>query len=351
MPVMLVGILGVCLAMLPPVPITVVTTLIVIALSLAGLVYFFIIIDLTNFYELALFLFAWNFLVYCLLSAPKLQPARVIVLLFTQVVIGVQNVQSYSFGGYLTLGVVCLIALFIISIVENLPFSNRPEHVLARGLCQFFRSSAYVMSQPQKMKAGWRGWLATWYRRYHLKIVERMPRQLSVAARNVLFRKVPGMDEQQLQEIANLVRLISDQVLVLNNTRSQLKSSAMPGDLQKALDTWQYWGQGVMYRLAQPSRATHPHSGGSKVEPQSGRNPELESEGLRRSKRLALRSVEGAVEHYLLRGETPLSLTPGVAQSLNTLSVARQLSDSLEDFAALIEQVDLERFLEARFAS
>lgn len=351
MPVMLVGVLCICLAMLPPLPMTVVTTFIVIALSLAGLIYFFIIIDLTNFYELALFLFAWNFLVYCLLSAPKLQPVRVIVLLLTQVVIGVQNVQEYSFSSYLMLFVVCLIALFIISIVENLPFSNRPEHVFTRGLRSFFRSSAHLMSQPQGMEAGWRGWLASWYRCYHQQIVKRMPRQLAVAARNVRFRQVPGVNEQQLLQMVNLVRLISEQVLILNNTKSRFQSSDLPDDLQKPLNAWLGWGQGVMSHLADSSPAILPHSGGSKAELQSGQSPELESASLGRSKRLVLRGLEGAVEQYLPQGETPLSILPDVALSLNTLGVARHLSDSLEDFADLMEQVDWERFLEARFAS
>jgi hypothetical protein len=106
-----------------------------------------------------------------------------------------------------------------------------------------------------------------------------------------------------------------------------------------------------MYRLVESPPAIFPHSGVSKAELQSGRIPELDSESLGRSKCLVLRGLEGAVEQYLPQGETPLSIMPDVALSLNTLGVARHLSDSLEDFADLMEQVDWERFLEARFAS
>ena len=351
MPVMLVGVLCICLALLPPLPIIIVSSFIIIAMIMAGFVYFFIVIDLTNFYELALLIFFWNFLLYYLFSTEKLQPVRVIVLLFTQIVFGVQNVQSYSFGGYLTLGVVCLITLFIISIVENLPFSNRPERVFARGLFRFFHSSAYLMSPPRGVEAGWRGWFANWNRCYHQHIIKRMPRQLAVAAKNVRFRQDLDMQEKQLHQMVNLVRLISDQILTLNDTRGRLTSSVPPGDLQKALDAWQCWGQGIMYRLAEGSPAIAPNSAGANGERQVDRTPALEPESLRSRKRFVLRNVEEAVAQYLPQQETSTSIIPGVVLSLNTLGVARHLSDSLEDFADLVAQVDWERFLEARFAS
>lgn len=352
MPVMLVGSLCIALALLPPIPITIVCIYVVVAMLIAGFLYFFIVIDLTSFYGLALLIFGWTLLIYQSLSSPKLQPARVIVLIFTQMVIGIQNVQTYSFTSFLTLFMVCMIALLIVSMVENIPFSNRPERVFARQVRRFFNSSAYLTSLRSRSETeGW-GWLTDWIQIYHRQVVKKTPRQLAESAKNVLFLQVPGVKKQQLLQMVNLVRLISDQILALNSTKNEPAAGTLPDELKHALNDWHAWGQNVLRGLAGASSAVPLRSGaGRERDLLSGRGEERAIEELRETKREALQGVEKAIQQSLHGDKDRLSILPGIALSLNTLDEARHLSDSLEQLADVMTQVDWERFLESRFAS
>lgn len=340
MAVMLAGTLCISLVLLPPVSIMLVSLSVTLAMLIAGFLYFFIIIELASFFGLALLIFGWTFLIYWLLSAPRLQPARMLVLLFTQIVIGIQNVQLYSFTNYLTLFMTCMVALFVVSLVENIPLSNRPERVFARQIRQFFRSSAYLTSQRHGSKKGGWDWVAKGARLYHRQIVMQAPKQLAVCARNLLMLQPPGASKQQLLQMVNLIRLISDQVLALHTVTSRRGSGSRPDELQQALQHWQSWGQGTMRALA-----------GMSIGPQSSQRGGKADEKWREAKRLALQNVEETIHQSLRRKEAPLSILPGVALSLDTLGVARHLSDSLEQFADITEQVDWDKLLESRFAS
>ncbi|WP_237068438.1 FUSC family protein [Microbulbifer guangxiensis] len=348
--VVVAAILFIFLAMLPPVPITIIAAFFSLAMIFAAFIYFFIIIKLNSFYGLAFVIFGWTFSIYYLLSTPRLQPVRVIILLFSQVVIGIQNEQPYSFTSFLTLFMACMIALLFVSVFENIPFSKKAEYVFTRQIRQFFRSSAYLMSRRPGVQTGWVRWMAGWRRLYHRRVVNRMPRQLSTGARNVLLMQVPGVSKHQLMYMVNLIRLIGDQVLALDNNKIETPTGTLSEELKDALTGWHGSVQTAMRDLADtfssvPSGA-EPATG---MAPQSGRSAGGGFDELRRTQREALECIEGGIQHSLRGKEIQLSILSGRALSMNILNEARHLSGYLVEFSDVMDQVDWDRFLESRF--
>ena len=106
----------------------------------ATLMYVFVLPNLVYAWELALFLFAYTFIAFYLIS-PKLT----IFFLLGLFVLGIDNTMSYNFDVFLMTLLVFYIFLVILMFFYNFPFSSRPEHLFTVLKERFFKHTSALI--------------------------------------------------------------------------------------------------------------------------------------------------------------------------------------------------------------
>ncbi len=173
---------------------------VLLAFVVATLVYILVFPRLEGFFGLAVLLVVIS-LFYHLLFATK-PLVRVIGIVVVVIVLGITNLQTYSFVSIINLTLSCLLAFAILLFTPEIPFSSRAEKVWLRQYKRFRRSVAALLHSPRP--GGWQqGW-----RRFHLSEVERLPARLSATA----LRLEPadlGCRPDQVVELLERIEILS----------------------------------------------------------------------------------------------------------------------------------------------
>lgn len=118
----------------------------VVSIAFAGVLYIFVMPQLSSYFELGLLIFAVTFAICYWFAAPQQMLGRAFGLSMFVVIAGVTNSQSYSFISVATTAVMMAQTLFVFALTAYIPWSPRPERVFVRLLGRFFQSSDYLLS-------------------------------------------------------------------------------------------------------------------------------------------------------------------------------------------------------------
>ncbi len=144
----------------------------------AGLVYIFVMPQLSSFLGLGVMIFLATFAICYLNAAPRQGLGRAFGLAMFVVVIGVSNEQSYSFIAVANTAMVLPIVFSILMLTAYIPWSPLPERVFLRLLARFFRSTEYLIStlgqDPQQSLTV----RQRWRKRFHAREVATLPGKL-----------------------------------------------------------------------------------------------------------------------------------------------------------------------------
>jgi len=144
--VMASGSLGMTLATNPQIRASVLLIPVLQAIAFAGLLYVFVMPQLSSFTGLGAMIFAATFIICYRYYEPRQGIQRSIGLALFIVIVGTSNEQSYNFLSVLDTGVMFLLIIGILSLSAWIPASSQPEKVYQRLLGRFFRSCEYLMS-------------------------------------------------------------------------------------------------------------------------------------------------------------------------------------------------------------
>ncbi|WP_226703013.1 FUSC family protein [Microbulbifer elongatus] len=239
--VTLTGSLAMALATVPQVAPLRLVLPVLLATTLAGLIYLLVMPKLYAFWQLALLLFSVSFLLCRLFASPATQGVKALAFSMFISVCSIQNAQTYSFMAIVNISMAFVMVLLLLSLAAYVPNSPRPEQVFRRHLKRFF-CTAGRMTLSCGNTAGARGHYRlgrgasgksasgkSWRANSLYQALTTLPVKISESASRVPAGLLPGASRDMLDTLIGRISALAFfmQTLALHSTRDNLESDAL----------------------------------------------------------------------------------------------------------------------------
>ncbi len=303
-----------------------------LAAFFAGMVYVFIMPQLSGFLQLGVMLFIGTFLIYYLFSAPQQALSKTIGAAMFLNVIAVQNQQTYDFAALANSVAMIALAVAVSIAIWYLPPSPRPEKKFLRLLTRFFRHSDFLLSRLaldwEEKKSLLDRWKMVYYRADLLSLAQK----LSLWGGKIDPRLLPADNPEQVQALVTSLDAFALRVKALAETRDLQQADQLGQALLSDMRAWRLVIQDHLRLWADNPSLVR------------GRSAEMQE---RLTARLA-RLEERFEAVFLEIGEGQLS-NRDYENIYRLLGSFRGLSEAGLGYARLAEQVNWARWQEARF--
>jgi uncharacterized membrane protein YccC len=246
--------IGMAMATMPQVPVSRLFTPAAVSVMFAGLVYIFMMPQLSSFWGLGVLLFAATFTICYLFSAPQQMLGRALGLAMFVVIISVSNQQSYSFFVVANIAMVLPLLFVILAITAYIPYSPLPENVFLRLLARFFKSAEYLTSalgqdpgQPLTRRQRRR-------KQFYMREIATLPRKLEIWGKMIDPRLFPDCDAKQVQALVTNLQALSYRISGLVDARRLAQADALVVELTQDMRQWRLAIEALFRRWSkQPS--------------------------------------------------------------------------------------------------
>ena len=222
-----------------------------VSVLFAGLVYIFVMPQLSSFMSLGLLIFGVTFAICYLFAAPRQALGRIFGLAMFVTIASITNEQTYSFLKVANTALMFPLMFLLMAITANVPFPLRPERVFLHLLGRFFRSCDFLMStmrwdlqRPATRLDRWRG-------AFHAREVLTLPRKLVVWAPHIDTKALPGTPPQQVQAVVNSLQGLTYRIKELLEERGNPQAQFLVQELQTDLRAWRLRVQETFQRLSE----------------------------------------------------------------------------------------------------
>ena len=295
-----------------------------------GVLYVFVMPQLSGYTALALLLFGYTFLAYYLLAQPRQGMARVGAMIPFLAFTGIQNHQTYSFAGFANSTVMLLLGILLIIPTEYLFASPRPEKVFLRLFTRFCRHSEFLMSRLASDWGKKQRLAGLWKTAYYDNDLLETPEKLAKRGKQIDYRTFPNNTPEQVQALVTSLQDLAYRIKMLVDVRQSPQAELLVSRLHDDLRAWRIKLENRFHRWAE--------------------NPTDMPEGDLQA-RLAgsLASMEERVKEIDgLAGQEDLN-EEDYKNFYRLLGSFRSLSESVVGHARLAEQFDFGQWREARF--
>lgn len=296
----------------------------------AGLLYVFVMPQLSSFAGLGLMLFGATFAVCYVFSAPQQALGRVFGLVMLVVVTAISNQQSYSFLTVANLALMFPLVFLILAVSSYFPFDMRPRWAFQRLLGRFFRSSDYLLStmrwDPDRVPTR----LDRWRKSFHTHQLASLPRQLGAWARHIDSKASAAASPEALQALVTDVQALSSRMEELLEARANPHAELIIQQLLQDIRAWR-----LRVREAFKSLSEDPASG--------------DVQRARATLGEITERLEARVEETLNSASEEQLNTQEREHFYRLLGAFRGLSETLVQYATSAAAVDWARWREARF--
>jgi uncharacterized membrane protein YccC len=252
--------IGMAMATMPQVPVSRLFVPAAVSVMFAGLVYIFVMPQLSSFWGLGMLLFAATFAICYLFAAPQQMLGRAMGLAMFVVIISVSNQQSYSFFAVANIAMVFPLLFVILAITAYIPYSPLPEKVFLRLLARFFKSAEYLIStlgqdpgQPLTRQQRRR-------KQFYAREVATLPRKLGMWGKMIGPRLLPHCDAKQVQALVTNLQAMSYRISDLVDARRLPQADALVVELTQDMRQWRLAIQALFRRWSEQPSAGSEHS-------------------------------------------------------------------------------------------
>jgi uncharacterized membrane protein YccC len=329
--VSMAGALGIAMANMPQVPITVLFAPAVTSILFAGVMYIFVMPQLSSFMGLGLLIFAATFAICYLFADPRQMLGRALGLAMFVVIASISNQQSYNFLSVATTALMFPLIFLIFTITAYIPFSPRPELAILRLLGRYFRSSEYLMSTLRWDSGRPPTRLDRWRKAFHERELATLPTKLGTWAPHLNPGVLPGTSPEQAQALVTSLQLLTSHMQQLLGACGNPQAQQL---VQQLLEDFRAWRLGVQESFQQLSE-----------DPASGEHDAFRTRLDRIMGHMETRIME------ILDNAVDGQLSDQEAENFyRLLGAYRGVSEALVDYAENANVIDWTRWREERFA-
>ena len=252
------GPIGMNLVTSPQMPVRRLFVPVATGIAFAGVLYIFVMPQLSSFTGLGLMIFLATFLICYRYASPQQGLSRSIGLAMFVVVISVSNQQSYSFISVATTALMFLLLFLLLAVVAYIPYSPRPERVLLQLLTRYFRSAEFLLLAAKSEKQA----PASWRETFHRHELATLPAKLNVWVAQVDPEVLGAESVRQLPALVESLQALTHRLQELLEARGLPQSPLLVTALAADMQAWRRQVIEDFQRLsADPSyRETRIHS-------------------------------------------------------------------------------------------
>lgn len=225
-----------------------------ISTLLAGLIYIFVMPQLSSFIGLGTLIFVVTFALYYLLAAPRLNVAKLLAISMFMTVISVSNHQIYTFAVVSTVALMLPVVFICLAVTAYFPLDLRPRQSFMRLLGRYFRSCGYVMEamsrDPQKRET-----LVVRLRKaFHMREISSLPTKLGPWSDVLNKKALTGTSPQQITAVVNALQGLSYRMQQLMEDRGNPQAPFLVQELRRDVAAWRAKiGDVFQYLIEKPS--------------------------------------------------------------------------------------------------
>ena len=246
--------IGMALANSPQLPIAKLFMPAITSILFTGLLYIFVMPQLSSFLGLGLLIFAVTFSVCYLFSAPQQMLGRVFGLAIFVSIASISNEQNYSFLVVADTSLMFSLVFFILMITAYIPFSPHPERAFLRLLGRFFRSSEYLIAtmnqEPHRELKTPMMRLNDWKKAFYTRELISLPGKLSAWGRFIDSKVLPGTSPEQVQNLTSNLQALTYRMQELLEIGDSVQEEFLVQELLNDIQSWQIKVQEAFQRLS-----------------------------------------------------------------------------------------------------
>ena len=216
-----------------------------------GVLYVFVMPQLSGYTELALLLFGWTFVTYYLFAQPRQGMARLGAIIPFLAFTGIQNHQSYSFSGFANSTGMLLLGIFLAVATEYIPGSPRPEKAFLRLLARFFRHSEFLMSRLALDWGHKRRLVGHWKTAYYHNDLLELPPKLAKWGQRIDYRTFPNNSPEQVQALVTSLQALAYRIKALVDARQYPEAEQLVRQLHDDLRSWRIRIENLFHRWSE----------------------------------------------------------------------------------------------------
>jgi uncharacterized membrane protein YccC len=323
--------IGMVLATMPMLKVSVLYRPLVYGLIISGIVYMFVMPHLDGFLQLGPMIFVVTFGLCYVFYSPQQFVGRAMGLALFAMVAGIDNDQSYSFLSFATTALMWPLVLVIFLLASHVPVSPRPEKAFLRLLGRFFHSCDYLnetmgdypyrpLSKAEQRRMD-----------FHVQEISTLPAKLGAWSGAVSARGLEGTTPADVQALVVRLKALSNAIHGLLAVRARHQAEIVVEALRDDVRSWRLGVQSVAHGFAlDPAYADGEH--------------------LRSRVTAVMEVLEEKITRTLDEAQ-PGSIDHDEAESLyRLLGAYRGVSEALIDFAGASSEITWAPWREERFA-
>lgn len=247
------GVFGMQLVTQPQMPVRLLFAPVATGITFAGVLYIFVMPQLSSFTGLGLMLFMATFFICYRYASPQQALSRNFCLAMFVVIISVSNQQTYSFLSVATTALMFILLFLLLAIIAYIPYSPRPERVLLRLLARYFRSAEFLLSRAAKWE---KEAPVSWRENFHRQELADLPAKLNVWLPHADPMVLGDESVHQLPALVDSLQTLTYRLQELFEVRdlplSPLLVTALSDDMQRwrqqVIEDFQYLTVDPSYR-------------------------------------------------------------------------------------------------------
>ncbi len=217
-------------------------------------VYIFLLPTLSEFYQLALVIFAMIFAVDYVFHEPRQGLWRTFVAFMFMTLIHVTSEQSYSLPFFINTVLQWIVFIGLLCVTMYVPIPEQPDLMFPRMVRRLLDSSAYLLS------LGWRpaSKPSHWRTVFHRHEVATLPQKLATWGRALPPAALGSTTPGQLQALVTSLRALSLRMEALLVARAAPQAEARVQQLRADMRTWRAGVMMVLAKLADAPESADP---------------------------------------------------------------------------------------------
>ena len=214
-----------------------------LGIVVAGIVYVFVMPNLSGYGELGLMLFGVTFGIFYLFSEPRHRMTRTASMAVFLILISVENQQSYNFAHYANTAVAIPLAFAVAFALTSVTTSPRPEKAFLGLLRRFFRHAEFLMSRLALDRDEQNGLATRWQMALYRNELLGMPGKLAALGQQIDYRVLPGTTAEQVQALARSLQALAYRVTELVDAREASQADLLVEAVIDDVRSWRMLGQ------------------------------------------------------------------------------------------------------------
>jgi uncharacterized membrane protein YccC len=323
--------LGMIMASMPQLSVTVLVKPVLVSSILASVLYIFVMPQLSRFADLGLLLFLFTFTICYLYADPRQLLGRAFGLVLFLAIAGISNTQSYNFLVIPSTVLPFLMIFLLLALTAHIPFSPRPESVIVRLLGRFFRSYEFLISIPGSDRSHPLNRMDAFRHAFHTREIATLPAKIGSWTPHLESDVLADTTPEQVQALVSTLQALTYRMQESLAERSGYQAPVLADELRSDVLAWRDGVKKLLLRLSRVDLLPENEELGTRL----ARSMELLQDRIEAS-------LDGMSESQLSDREAE--------QFYRLLGSYRGLSEALIDYAGCAGAIDWDRWREEKFA-